>query len=335
MTDSPKGLTAPAPLKRPLDPANMGQEAAALRGLVGMLNDPRITGAVVPPGESTAVETAAISPELPPPPAIAPPPPPVVEARVIDASKIFYTGRLKAGKDHIAGLTGAKNFGFSEPLYYLLEFFFGVKDKDKHGARKFLQYAGQVGRNVINEQYPLTPERAVFVQMVRTLSKKFPDTLRVDWSTYGFNNNIWLDAVNQRIDEHLASQPGARVSNTNVRFEHEFARLKEQGFRHYHVMCSKATWEARLKQAGLQANSPVVTDVSEQLAAALDRDVTQKISKQRTGKKLAVIWNDPAVPPPSPRLYTVNEFLALVGTPAETAPMAQPDLNTTGMIVED
>jgi len=49
--------------------------------------------------------------------------------------------------------------------------------------------------------------------------------------------------------------------------------------------------------------------LSDALAAALNADVTKRISAQPRGSKLRVIWND-TVPAPSPRLYSVAEFLS-------------------------
>lgn len=317
MTDT-KELLKPEPLARPMDRAAMGNDQAALRELVSFLNNPEITGAKVSDAAKTEI-TAATHPT----PAITTPPPVAPPAKVIDGSKIFYTGKLKAGKDYVAGLTKAKIFGFSEPLYFLLKYFFGVTNKDQHGARKFLQQVGQWGRGVINEQYPVTPERAVFVDLVRAhaaggffdvATEKF----HVDWLKFGHDDNIWLDAVAARMQNFLSVTPGARVATTNVRFEHEFKRMQELGFRHYHVMTSPQEWSARLQKDGLNSASPAVNDYSEKLAQALDGDVTRKISAQRNGPKLNVIWNS-ATPPPSPRLYTVAEFLLAVNVTPDAA----------------
>jgi hypothetical protein len=317
-----------APLARPLNRENLGQDRLALRNLVSMLNNPAITGAEVPRGEDVS---------LPPPIAGAPlggikdpvftsPVPQHIAAPIaasvkrIDASKNFYTGRLKAGKDFCAIQSGAKIFGFSEPLYYLLKFFFGVDNKDLFGARKFCQKVGQWGRGVINEQYDLTTERAVFTTLIRAAAGSFSNSYQVDWSSFGVNENIWLDGAVKRIEAYQTENIGARVAIVNVRFENEFKSLRQLGFRHYHVMCSTETWSKRLAKDGLNSNSPIVTDYSEKLAIALDHDVTKQISRQRVGPKLNVIWNDENVPPPSPRLYTTTEFLSALAPAAVASP---------------
>lgn len=328
-TNKPSGkelLTAP--LARPLNKENLGQDRLALRQLVGMLNNPAITGAEVPrdadvslpapiPGAPLGGATDPVF-TTPAPKHIAAPV--AAPTRRIDASKIFYTGRLKAGKDFCANQSGARIFGFSEPLYYLLKFFFGVENKDLFGAREFCQKVGQWGRGVIDEQYDLTTERAVFTTLIRAAAGAFSDSFQVDWSSFGTNENIWLDGAVRRIEAYHKENTGSRVAIVNVRFENEFKSLQKLGFRHYHVMCSTETWSKRLAKDGLNATSPIVSDYSEKLAIALDHDVTKKISQQRVGPKMNVIWNDENVPPPSPRLYTTTEFLSTLAPATPTAP---------------
>jgi len=53
-------LTAPA-LKRKMDPLAMSNDSAMLRQLTAELNDPRLTGAVVPPEERLTPNTRAVT----------------------------------------------------------------------------------------------------------------------------------------------------------------------------------------------------------------------------------------------------------------------------------
>ena len=129
----------------------------------------------------------------------------------------------------------------------------------------------------------------------------------VEWENFGRAADIWLDACVKRADDF----PNAAI--TNVRFKNEFDRLKAEGWQHWHVMCSGDTWAARLSVRGLTPESVVVADISEQLAASLDASVTKKLV-QRVGPKLHVIWSDGNVPAPSPRFYTVAEFLTEVNS---------------------
>lgn len=309
-------------LKRPLDKQNLGLENAALNSLIKDLNNPNLTGAVVPNGEETHVvptssPLAAPVVELPPPVD-----PPATAAAVAPRSRnrLCFTGRLAVGKDWCATQAGATIFGFADPLYYLAKFFFHIdvaaeKNKDLPGMRAFLQMIGQWGRAEVNEQYPLTPVRAIFISAIRSLAHAGAVSgYEVEWPTFGANPDIWLNACVQRV----AGYEG-RAAITNVRFENEFKRLKSEGWTHWHVMTDKKTWADRLKEKGLTTDSPAVKDASERLADGIDRDVIKKISAQKIGPKLRVIWNS-AAPPISPRIFTVAEFLQKVA--ADDAPPA-------------
>lgn len=293
------------------------------------MNNPLITGAEVPKGENVLAGTATDKhgativsdsipvaiPTLPPlnldrrnsPPFA---PKPTIARAPVNPSKIFYTGLIGAGKDYIAEQTGAAIFGFADPIYHLAEYFFGITvnskaGKDIPGVRAFLQAAGQWGRAEVSEQYPLTPARACFISMIRSLGEanRFDPKYEVDWSSYGRNKDIWLNATNARVEKFLAQNSESRVAITNVRFQNEYKRLNELGWTGFHIMCAP---ETRLKRVTVGSNSK---DVSEQLAAFLNHDVTRKISAQPNGAKLRAVWNC-STPSPSPRLYTVPEFLA-------------------------
>lgn len=300
-TNNDNGLTG-VTLKRPMDTSLRGQEIAALTSLCGFLNNPLVTGAEVPT-EPVAVGI-----------------PPIVAAPVRmppDYRRVFYTGRLGVGKDHVAAATGAKIFGFADPLYYLVERFFGVRvtatvGKDQPGVRACLQAFGQWGRNEVSSMYPLNPARACFITMIRSLAAAgalADSPAGVDWASYGSDKNIWLLACLSRVSAYRAEHPEARVAITNVRFENEFKTLQEHGWTHYHVMCSPAVWMQRLSKRGLTSESTVVKDSSEGLANFLDSDVTKKISGGNQGSRLHAIWNDTAQRCPSNRICTLSQFL--------------------------
>jgi hypothetical protein len=309
-------------LKRPMDKSAMGGDVAALNALLGMMNNPDITGAVVPKGAAvrtnevlqdksgaTVIASDPAVAALAPLPKATPTPLPAAPTTPRNPQKIFYTGLIGAGKDYVAEQTEATIFGFADPLYHLVEYFFGVtvnrhKGKEIPGVRQFLQAAGQWGRGEINEQYPLTPARACFITMIRSLGEmgRFDTSFEVNWTSYGRNKDIWLDGVNRRVERYLDADPASRVAITNVRFMSEFKRLPELGWTHYHVMCSP---ETRAKRVSVVGNPK---DISEALATALNSNVTKQISAQPKGPKLRVIWND-TVPAPSSRLYSVAEFL--------------------------
>jgi len=318
-------LSAPQ-LKKPLDKANLGTDSLALRSLVNFVNNPEISGAVISAadkkeiadtfrqpagkrGETLLGHDPAVTQPTPSPSREAIPSPETTLGR-----KIFFTGRLCAGKDWCASAVGSTIFGFADPMYQLTEYLFGVKvtstdGKNIAGVRKFLQLVGQWGRNEINEQYPLTAERAMFCLMIRSLANQNILPPSVDWGMFGLNADLWIDGLITRVNNSF--DPAGRVAVTNCRFVNEYKRLLADGFEHWHVVCSPQTWVARLKLKELLPGSPEVKDMSEKLASDLNDSLTKQLSAQRVGKKLKVIWNDTQVPPPSNRIYTLAEFTKL------------------------
>lgn len=291
-------------------------ENAALNALVANLNDPRITGAQVPPGVETRVPLvnpggatvmADPMPEAPSQepistPASAPATPPER-----DYSRIFFTGRTLSGKDFVAKHAGCQIYGFAEPLYALQELFFPGSKKDD--ARSFLQRAGQYGRGTVGPEYPLTPERAAFVETIRRLAKEgvLPDY--VDWASYGSNENIWLEAALKRVSE----APPGRVAITNCRFTNELRRLISDGWVHMHVMASPTTWAERVRAVGSKPEDPKFSDISEKLAQHFDGLAIKEISQRRDGAKLNVIFNDDKRASPSPRFWNLSEWVTHIG----------------------
>lgn len=238
----------------------------------------------------------------------APSPKPALRPKRTMEPLIFMTGRLRRGKDHIMTQLGYNIQAFADPLYALCSYFFGNCDKKQPGVRKFLQLAGQWGRGVVNEQYPLTPARAMFITMIRTLADQLP-RMHVNWAEFGFNENIWNDALISRANALITDVSEVnRVGVSGCRFENEYKKLEANGFTHYHVMCSPETWAKRLATVGLKPNSPEVNDYSEKLAIALDNDAIQSVRMKPVGPKLRVIWNDEFVKAPSSRFYTLNEL---------------------------
>jgi hypothetical protein len=313
-------------LKRPLEKMQLGREKSAMRQLIGMLNNPEITGAFVPAGENpmealdAEAPTELVTEETPQ--TIKQVPPPVA----FDVtSKIFFTGRLYSGKDHAASAIGATILGVADPLYYLANHFFGTQvtatsGKDIPGIRAFLQAAGQWGRAHVDEQYPLTPARACFVTMVRSLAAAgVISGHEVEWDKFGSEAGLWLDAVLRRADVMLALGEATRLAVTNVRFKLEFDTFRDAGWTHFHVMCSPQTWMKRLANSKLTPQSPQVNDVSEKMAAALNDQVIKQISQNKNGHRLHVIWNDDEVAPPSNRLLTLMQFCQQVDS--ATAPV--------------
>lgn len=296
-------------LQRPLDKSNLGTEVVALNSLVGFLN----TGAVVPPEAKEEIAAAfhktpspvqEVAPILPSASRLPNPVAPL-------GRRIFFTGRMCAGKDFVANKIGADIFGFADPIYSLAEYLLNIKvtaneNKDAPGVRKFLQQVGQWGRSEATEQYPHTAERAMFSLMVRSLANQNCLGPGVDWGMFGLTADLWIDGLLKRADAVNSN----RIVVTNCRFPNEYRRLSEANFEHWHIVCSPQSWLSRLAEKKLDAKSPEVSDMSEKLAADLNADLLKKLSAQKQGNKLRVVWSD-TTPPPSSRIYTLDEFKAM------------------------
>lgn len=294
---------------------SQNSEAASLRDMVNFANS--IAGVEAPPEEKTfppagptippeaaaAIEKAfaekriaAIDPALP------------GSERTVTRlpNRIFLTGKLGVGKDYVAEKLGYGIIGFADPLYELANLFFAAgvtstANKDLPGMREFLQAVGQWGRGTVNNQYPFSPTRAMFVTMIRSMASALP--LGVKWDEFGKGSDLWVNSLIIR-----AAGVEGPLAATNVRFENEFKLLQSEGWQHWHVMASPAAWMERLTKKSLTPSSHAVKDTSEQLAAHLDGNVTRQISQKRAGSKLRVIWNDLS-PSPSPRFYTLAELV--------------------------
>lgn len=232
----------------------------------------------------------------------------------IDHSRLFFTGRLMTGKDYCAKSVGARIESFAQPLYFLLEHFFGLTEAEKDKGRAFMQTVGQWGRGYVSEKVPFTPERAALIAAIRSESKRanFPDALGVDWEAFGRKENLWLDAALFRVSRYQKEAgDGAIVALTNVRFTNEYTALRNLGWSGWHVMCSPHTWASRLAAKKLNANSPETQDVSEAFAAAMDQKVFTAI-RSKNGNKLRVIWSDEKQPPVSTRFHSLESFAAVV-----------------------
>lgn len=287
------------------------------------INNPAIPGVEIPAGIDVNVPLTEAVPsfiaDVPPPIEIPAPPAVPLITTAPRINKLFFTGRLKSGKDYAAKLSGATIFGFADPLYAIASHSFGVtvnstEGKDIPGIREFLQTVAQWGRGVINEKYPLTVARALFMAQIRANGELgnygCPE---VQWANYGKDVDIWLNACIARANAFLAENPDARVAVTNCRFENEFKRLAAEGFVHWHCLCSANTWKTRLAVSKLTPDSPAVKDLSEKLAADLDANVIKQISAVKTGPQLRCIWSDELAAKPSARLHTVETFLKSIG----------------------
>ena len=207
---------------------------------------------------------------------------------VTDYRKLFFTGRTGVGKDWLAAQVKAQVLDSSAPLVAAARAMFPQATKPEHFAGLFPTiYAW--GDGIISKDTPLTPARWLFCRMA---AEQWPG-----FGSPGFWMHLLLETANA-ID--------GRVAVTNVTTGAAFTALKEAGFAHFHVMTSPAVYMQRAKRPG----------ANDAMATALDNDAIKKVSAQRDGAKLPVIWNSPEAPP-STRLWTVAEFLAAMNAAPE------------------
>jgi hypothetical protein len=223
---------------------------------------------------------------------------------ITHAAKLCFSGKTHVGKDFVAKEIGATIFGFADPIYDVLEYFFGTRQRDIPGARPFMQAVGQWGRGEISELYPLTPERASFMMWIRAVAAEGKLPGYVNWLDYGNNQNIWVEACLSRVSTFATENPTTRIAITNVRFENELKLLREQGFNHFHVTCSSQTWQQRLAKDKIDPKAKLLNDCSEELAKKFDAGVQRELSARPGGQRMRCIWND-TVRSPSPRLLSI------------------------------
>lgn len=334
---------SPQPLKGVEEKLGGGnQESAALRALVGQINtlpmqigseaDPR-KRVMIPsevqadidntlrrggnPGDGASLVQGAPAGAIP----SAMPAPAAFASAPADFTKVMFTGRIFAGKDYCADAAKYTKIGMADPIYQIASELTGLeisasKNKDAPGIRAMLQAIGQYGRGTVNDKYPWTLARANFLELIHS---KFLEFSMLGFGDDGFWIKVFFDTL-ERVES------GTRVACTNIRFKDEFDALKERGFQHWHVMTSKPEWDARVAANKIASNAPQLSDTSEQFAIGIDNGFIARM--KQPGGKMRCIWNSSA-PVPSPRVYTVAEFVARVSNPAPTtAAQATEDVFT-------
>ena len=214
-----------------------------------------------------------------------------VEVITYKVGRFFFTGRTGVGKDWLAKQIKAQVLDSSAPLVAAARAVFPAANKPEHFAGLFPTIYAWGEGTIDPKNAPLTPARWLFVQ-----------AMQAQWPGYG-TPGFWM-----RLLVEAANAIEGRIAITNVGTPGAFKALKDAGFTHFHVMTSPQAYIGRNKKQG----------IDDRLANALDNDAIKKVSAQRQGDKLPVIWNAPDGPP-SPRLWTVAEFLAsLDSAPSET-----------------
>lgn len=256
--------------------------------------------------------------------------------------KIAFSGLMLAGKDYVASQVGGNRYSFAEPMYRLATHFFGygspvirstdagreasypVIEKTNPSIRSFLQTIDQWGWGCDAPEYPFTPERALFTQMMREQGPEFTGIFEEHelsgWPSYGKSRTFWVDLMlyfQRRWDlgdpeifrptrpwspEHVR---GANQLVTNARFPHEHEILQAAGYESYLVLASDTT---RIERLGRLFTQKEIHDISEQYAWACLREWPDE----------RIIWNDHRDHHSGRKFLTLPEFLTRV-TPEKGA----------------
>ena len=214
--------------------------------------------------------------------------------------RLLLSGKMCVGKDYVAKQLGFQILGFADPLYKICEFYFGTHDKKVDGVRKFLQDVGQWGRGTVDPNYPLTTERALFVDKMRSDGYSITRMGNAwHWMEYGKDSDFWIHILMDRIHSRSDND---RIAVTNARFDNEVERLKTEGFDHYHVLCTDENYVRRFKDVmGLWMHDPeteaMLNNISEHMAKKLDEIMPED----------RVIWNDHPNQMPAGKKYVTLE----------------------------
>jgi hypothetical protein len=246
---------------------------------------------------------------------------------------IGLTGSLSAGKDFVATSMGCSRESMALPIYKMVEHFFGLEDPDRSkalppGMRECWQTFGQWGKGIVSQQYPLTPERAIFENHVRNhlwrdLLHEMGDTFGVRWQDYGRDDALWIDAMVRRLSSYPQGLTKTLRAVTNLRFRVETDAFVKQGWPIVHVLVSPATLRARQDAQGVSEEAR--NNVSEQLATQLNEtcyhvchrstptpDLRDWLNDNGFGWADAVVWNDEKEQSPTDEFLTVGQMKAMV-----------------------
>lgn len=172
--------------------------------------------------------------------------------------RVAFIAPFATGKDHAAEVLGYTSIAkFAAPLYRLSELIWPGFQKSMPGGRKFLQQLGAAGRGQIDENYPVTMERALIRQYVESFIRR--EELDEKWRAFGFPG-FWID----RALESLAKRP-TPWALTDARYPNEVQALRSSGTAVFFVGCNALTLIERRKKGGY-ATDGAEKDSSEALA---------------------------------------------------------------------
>jgi hypothetical protein len=358
MDDFTGSLTATP--KRAMDRNLMGNDAATLRALCGTLNNPNITGAVVPPEEKITQITAPMpTPMLMTRPASSPLAAAVRQqltqaAQVLEASapvsaatepltphqkreeraaaqkqsfviakaldkaieankaeakpqpatshqptkRLFFTGHPGSGKQWLAAQIKARIFGFADPIFSLATSAFG-QIEDHSILTGFVREVTAWGEGIVTPDFPFTAARAMFCDKVHDAGTEGDKLMGISVAGFG-TPGFWTASLLARVDQYAKDNPPATVAVTDIQTPEQYKTLRNAGFRAYHVACHSTTLSKR----------GAATNAFSRVAAMIEQDITNKLSREPQGAKLWCVWNDTENAAPSPRFLSLSEFLS-------------------------
>jgi hypothetical protein len=194
-------------------------------------------------------------------------------------NRILLTGRSGVGKSWLAAQVPlASVVELTDSIDRFLRDFYPDLETGSPLLLNFRETIKAWGDGVITDKYPLSPARFLFTEFVRGR-----------WPGFG-TTSYW---ASQLVD----CGPDGKTIVTRVESSADFRALVAAGFKHYHVVTSTNTMAARQQRK----------NADNRLALSLDADVIKKLSSNRQGPRLNVIWNDTT--PASPRVFTVAQWL--------------------------
>jgi hypothetical protein len=324
----------------------MGNDAATLRHLCGDLNNPALTGAVVPPEEKIMPLAAAPASPLaaavkrgldqaekvlrentlsgPPIPMLTPhqkreakqavapiaPQPITANSSHTSSKRILFTGHPLVGKSWLAAQIKARVFEFSDPIYALAGVAFG-EVKEVKLLDGFVQEITAWGEGIITPDYPLTAMRAMFLDNIREAGADGEELMGMPLSTFG-TPGFWAKSLLARV---------ARYEDASRAVWEKAASGKEYAPTVVAVTSIQSPEQFKLLQSQgfrpyhvscqntTRAKRGATPNDFNRVAAMIEQDITTKLSKQPSGGKLWCVWNDQENNSPSNRLLSLQEFL--------------------------
>jgi hypothetical protein len=219
----------------------------------------------------------------------------------IPTTKVVFTGRLRAGKDHIAKLLGLTPLGVADPLYIACERLLGSCNKEIPQHRRLLQLLGAWGRGVATPTEANLPTQEFVTNLFQNQPDQILDeahlALPISWTNFGKTPDFWIQVAKTKSLFLLQQNPEVKICIPNARFANEVSAFQQLGFLHLHVTCSPQT---RLSRPGAKLTPEADNDITEAYAKELDETLLGP----------CVIWNDPNQPvPPNKGFLTPDQIL--------------------------